>query len=296
MTSAPIQAPRKILLATDLSCRCDRALDRAVALARQWDAELVAAHVVAPTPDMLHWDNRQQPAWHRWADPAEAARQRLRQDLGDAGADIRMIVEEGDPVSRIPEIAEREGCDLIVTGVARDETLGRMLLGATVDRLVRVAQAPVLVVKQRAHTDYRDILVATDFSDAASQGLAVAGAFFPQAGFTLFHGYDMPLTLADDAGGFMAELRRMERETGAAFVARTPLDAGVRDRLRVLVEHGDPTRLTAAYVQDQAIDLTVIASHGRSKLFDIAIGSIAKGLLHSVASDVLVVREAKAAT
>jgi hypothetical protein len=32
-----------------------------------------------------------------------------------------------------------------VTGVARDETLGRVLLGTTIEKLVRNANVPVLV-------------------------------------------------------------------------------------------------------------------------------------------------------
>ncbi len=43
--------PRHILLATDLSSRSDRALDRAVRLAREWDARLVALTVVDPERD-----------------------------------------------------------------------------------------------------------------------------------------------------------------------------------------------------------------------------------------------------
>ena len=41
--------PNAILLATDLSARCDRALSRALQLARQWQARLVVATVL---PDM----------------------------------------------------------------------------------------------------------------------------------------------------------------------------------------------------------------------------------------------------
>jgi Universal stress protein UspA and related nucleotide-binding proteins len=37
--------PRAVLLATDLSARCDRALDRALLLARQCQARLVRDHV-----------------------------------------------------------------------------------------------------------------------------------------------------------------------------------------------------------------------------------------------------------
>ena len=41
--AAPIHgAPRKVLLATDLSARCDRALERAVSLAVGWNAQLIS--------------------------------------------------------------------------------------------------------------------------------------------------------------------------------------------------------------------------------------------------------------
>ena len=73
-----------------------------------------------------------------------------------------MVVVSGDPLARILETADAYGCSLIVTGTARDETLGRLLLGTTVEKLARQARQPVLVVKNRPRRPYRDVLVATD--------------------------------------------------------------------------------------------------------------------------------------
>src|SRR3546814_10836206 len=43
--SSPVPArPRRILMATDLSARCDRALDRAVQLSTQWQVPLQVVH------------------------------------------------------------------------------------------------------------------------------------------------------------------------------------------------------------------------------------------------------------
>ena len=82
-----------------------------------------------------------------------------------------MVVVSGDPLARILETADAYGCSLIVTGTARDETLGRLLLGTTVE-LARQARQPVLVVKNRPRRPYRDVLVATDFSAGSRQARA----------------------------------------------------------------------------------------------------------------------------
>lgn len=39
--------PKKIMLATDLSSRGDRALDRAIQLAKSWKAELLIVHALS---------------------------------------------------------------------------------------------------------------------------------------------------------------------------------------------------------------------------------------------------------
>lgn len=45
--------PRSILLATDLTSRCDRAFDRAARLARQWNAPLHVLHAIESLPPSI---------------------------------------------------------------------------------------------------------------------------------------------------------------------------------------------------------------------------------------------------
>ena len=46
MTANAETPPRHLLLATDLSARCDRAQDRALDLARAWKAKLTIVHAL----------------------------------------------------------------------------------------------------------------------------------------------------------------------------------------------------------------------------------------------------------
>ncbi len=49
LTGLGTDKPHHLLLATDFSARCDRAQDRAVQLALQWNARLTAVHALGAT-------------------------------------------------------------------------------------------------------------------------------------------------------------------------------------------------------------------------------------------------------
>src|SRR5690606_17370710 len=112
--------------------------DRAAMLAKDWSARLVVLHVLDPGEAWLERrESADLPSWRRPPDPAVFARDQIRRDLGGVPPNVEIRVEEGNVAATIGEVARDTGAGLVVTGVARDETLGRYLLGATVDRLVR---------------------------------------------------------------------------------------------------------------------------------------------------------------
>jgi nucleotide-binding universal stress UspA family protein len=220
---------------------------------------------------------------------AESVRWRIRRDLAGHLANVEIRVEEGDPAERLLAVAERDACDLIVTGVARDAGLGRMLVGTTINQLVRRSSVPVLVVKDRAAGPYQNIAVATDFSDTSRRALVTTAAYFPTADIVMLHGYDLPYGSLQDKYNVSKRMEEMEDEMGAEFLASTPIDSTLRKRIRFLIEQGNPERLIWEYVRNKGADLTVIGSHGRGALFDILVGSMTKRLLESAAGDLLIV-------
>src|SRR3546814_18813801 len=107
--SSPVPArPRRILMATDLSARCDRALDRAVQLSTQWQVPLQEVHA-AP---------REAVGARSAADTLASIRKRIERDLDAAAITIR--VEAGQTTDVIPAAAGRSACAMIVPGDARD--------------------------------------------------------------------------------------------------------------------------------------------------------------------------------
>lgn len=283
-------SPRRILLATDLSCRCDRALDRAFALAEQWAAELIAVTVAETTAtDMLDERPRN---WRRQADTTERMRWRLARDVGGKAANIRTIVAEGEAASAISAIAQREQCDLIVTGFGHDATLGGIFLGSTVDRLVRETHIPILVVRERTAGAYARVLATTDASEESLEALRVASALFPAAALTLFHAFDFPYSSLLDDRDFSHEAAQKEAELNRLVQNRDFANSALDQRVRAIAVFGSPEALLPDYVEDHRIDLTVVGSNGHGALFDALIGSTHRKLLDTLEGDILIVREA----
>lgn len=292
MTKTFHSVPRRILLATDLSGRCDRALDRAALLAAEWKAGLVVAHALEPDYQAALGAERDLPSWRRESVRREKiAEQQIRDDLAGHEVPFEVVIEETEPINLILRTATEFGCDLIVTGTARSETFGRFILGATVERVVRRSPIPVLVVKTRARQGYRKVMVATDFSDASREALQNAVALFPRSARVLLHGYT-------PVGGTLAPSTQEERaghqlaaDACARFLAEADLSQEDLARLQILVENGRIESLVKAYVYDKGLDLLVVGSHGRSAAVDLLLGSTAGKLLSSAPCDVLVVRK-----
>lgn len=284
--------PRRILLATDLSARSDRALDRATQLAQQWSAGLIVVHALEEqtltTRSSYHYEDL--PSWRRPPNPASAVEEKIRRDIRDPVSDLRIVITQGDPAETILEIAEQEHCDLIVVGAARDQGLGRINLGRTVEQLIRRAPTSVLVVKTRPSGAYRHILVGTDFTEEARYGLSVATHLFPDSVFAVMHAFDMPYRSLMTSSQLSQDFSAMELEEIKAHVRDADMPPQVRVGIATLIEHGPPEHMIHRYVVEQNADLTVIGTIGRGRLFHLLIGGHAPKIVDGTPSDILVVR------
>lgn len=289
-----IAIPTKLLLATDLSARCDRALDRAAALAAAWQAELIAVHALERGED---FDTEalldRVPGWRPGEDGARIAEAQLRQDLALAAeARVSAVVVPADPVELVLQVANGAGCGLIVTGIARDETLGRFGIGNTVERLLRRSTVPLLIVKQRPRAPYGNIMVATDYAAAARQALLTTLGLFPGQPLTLLHVYDAPMAgLSSDIVDFRQQHREAALRDGAAFTAEAGMAeaSGQQPKIHLVAEYGQPGPVITQHARQHGADLLVIGASNRNSLLEILLGSTARHILSHMPCDVLVV-------
>lgn len=283
--------PYRVLLATDLSPRCDRALDRAAQLTGEWRGELIALNVLDPTgsPD-------QALAWASGADGEQlmrVARQQLARDLAAVNVPASLlIVRRNNVAAAIRETAASTQASLVATAVSCNETLGRLLLGSTVEQLARSLTLPLLVVRNRVRGPYRRIVVATDFSESSRHALLVAAQRFPGRELTLYHAHALPMAGSTNASSSPGICVAMAETAYASFMTATDLPEGVK--VRPVIECGAIETMLTRYVREQDIDLVVMGSHGLSGIMSLLLGSTAAKLLDWLPCDTLLVHEPRA--
>jgi len=275
--------PRRLLLATDLSPRCDRALDRVAQLCHQWQAELEVLSVLgtqrAPDQvlDWLHDSEDQGP--QRWA------RRQLEQELARLGQTARLhLLADANPVDAI--LAQAAGSELVVTGVACDEPLGRFRLGSTVESLAHRLACGLLVVRQRPHGGYRKVWTACDLGPQSTALLSCAQTWFDAAEHTLFHAQRLPAGLqALDGAPADAPTQAACQAIAAAAGHR---DAG----LKVLALQGRLVPTLTRQVRQHDVDLVVLGGPDGHFFFDALLGSSLGELLQWLPCDLLILPEA----
>lgn len=272
---------KSILLATDLSARCDRPLDRALMIAKQWNTKLILLHILDPV---------------RAKDPATNIREietQIADELPQHKVEVEILVKTGDVAATIIETAKSKKCDLIVTGVARYNSIGDVLLGGPVDQLIRKASVPVLVVKRRPKNAYKNILIATDFSNCSLQALNAAAELFPDPKLHLVHAYHEPYSAWLSSDQVAQDVKSEEQTSLTRFLAQPSLSEAVLDRLNGSIEKGDLGAVLYRKIAATKSDLVVLGTHGRGALSRATLGSNAQHVLGWVGQDVLMVRERK---
>lgn len=265
----------EVLLASDFTARSDRATERAIRLAQIKQGTLTIAHVVEKDEDHSK----------------EELVSRLRADLPDNAKDAELIIRSGSAPKTLAAIAVERASDLIVTGVARYNSIGDYFLGTAVNHIIRNAEQPVLVVRRRAVENYQRIVVATDLSDCSRAALLAAAEIFPDASITVVHAFHVPYEGWLKTDEVKVDVEAEAKEQLEAFVAT--INADVRARLEIKLAEGELGTVIVDALKQTKADLLVLGTHGRSGFAHATIGSHAEALLSLVHTDVLMVREHK---
>jgi nucleotide-binding universal stress UspA family protein len=145
--------------------------------------------------------------------------------------------------------------------------------------------------------EIRSILAPTDFSRHAEAALVYAFAMAERFGSELHLLHVLPEVVAPIAPEpMLLPTLPPEYYTEAESTARESLAQLVRPewgkppRLETVVRWGDTVSAIVSYANERAIDLIVIATHGRSGLGHVLLGSVAERIVREAPCPVLTVR------
>jgi nucleotide-binding universal stress UspA family protein len=140
---------RRIVCPTDFSPTAAAAQRLAATLARQFGAELVLLHVLPHPHYPLRGFGIAESYPHLQAELHTRAKERLAEAakaVGE-GLSVRTEMRDGDAYEQALTFARETNADLIVIGTHGHTGLKHALLGSTAERIVRLAECPVLTVR-----------------------------------------------------------------------------------------------------------------------------------------------------
>ena len=290
----------RILVATDLSEWSSRAESRAAMLCRHLNCASVELCVVNETGPLASLAGvigvttaaAQDTVARQAMQELESRCTRLRTSHGTL---CSAAVRFGSPAQEILSAAHEIDATLIVAGAHGSGSMTDLFLGNTVDKLIHLANRPLLVVKNPAAAPYRRVLVPVDFSTDSTSAAKLAMRMAPAGAITFLHVFEVEfeglMHYASVAGDVIASYRTQARNEARdllnQFISNlTPEDEG--QLLTRAIVLGSPAAAIARYAQDMQPDLIVMGKHGRSWMEELLIGSVTRDTLDRTGSDLLI--------
>jgi len=222
----------------------------------------------------------------------------VEQRFREGGVRVKSITRVGTAAGVILDVAEEERASLIAMATHGETGLKRLLLGSVTEQVLHKSPAPVLVVRpfhsysivppeSPEQQPIRTLLLPLDESETGQAALAPVSELA-----ALFDVRVLLLRIleTDKKGSDLAQARA-EAEHHLKELAR-PLEARGIETV-FLVEQGDPAKAILDVCRAVDVDLVAMATHGRSGLSRMVLGSVTESVLRESTFPMLVVRAAK---
>jgi nucleotide-binding universal stress UspA family protein len=199
------------------------------------------------------------------------------------------------PAHALHDLAEAEHASIVVVGATRTGHAGRVLPGATAERLLHGAPCPVAVVpdgyRTTTHPAIRRIGVAYNSSDESTAAVSAAvdaaralGAELEVIGVVAAELYGAPVMMGGPSYIIVREdVVRTVKEGVDALVAELPAEL----KAEGVTLEGDPAEEIAARTAD--LDLLVIGSRGYGPLRSVLVGGVSGRVAREAQCPVIVV-------
>ncbi|MGB5419199.1 universal stress protein [Algibacter sp.] len=259
---------KKIIIPIDFSEHSEYALKTAAKLAKKYDAELLALHMLEMSDIMLTaTDGLQTQKAAFFLQLAEQKFQEfLKKDYLD-GIKVTPIIKHYKVFSEVNDVARKNNADLVVMGSHGSSGLKEYFVGSNTERVVRNADIPVLVVKNDVPDVNFDVVAfACNFSEETIKPYLKAVEMFGKVNTKV---YLVHVNLPSDR--FMSTLE-IEKKVVNFFTKAENNLGKMKDVIYVsdyTVEEG-----VLSSANKIGADLIIVPTHGRKGLAHFFEGSV----------------------
>lgn len=216
---------------------------------------------------------------------------------------VTCVVLEGDPAAALlAHVQEDATLAMVVMATHGRSGVQHLLFGSVAEKLLHVTPVPLLLVRRSdalapaALTSYQTMLIPLDGSPHAEQALRLAQHLArPTTSMVLMHAIPTPhdVTVArQGTGGTWDAIQRADAHASADAYLRTqalPTDQE-GDIVRTMVREGHAGEQIVSAALEANADLIVMATHGRTGVQRLWLGSMATYVLRHSQLPVLLVR------
>lgn len=261
---------KKILVPTDFSKRSLFSLKLASKIASQMNAKIHLLHLVelpSGIIDMGAGSNFSIPESMMYLRKVKENLENLRNEYFSDDIDVSYAIKFQNPFEGIQAHAKKIDADLIVMGSQGVSDFEEMIIGSNTEKVVRTADAPVIVVKTDASNfSLKNIVFASNFKDENKK-------YFQK--------------LISFASFFDAKIHLLKVNTPAEFESSYVS----KEKIKSFVEDFDVEKFTVNVYNDTSVvngilhfsqeinaDIIALNTHGRSGLSTLFNGSVTKSL------------------
>ncbi len=142
----------RIVVCTDFSEDSEKALERALEIAKTNQASLDVVHVIEPIVNPLATAGIGGLAAEAVEATLEKVEAEMKKKFGfriGSAVEHKIVVREGHPATEIVAYLKQVGADLVVTGASGLSGMGLVLFGSVSARIARKSPCDVLIVKRK---------------------------------------------------------------------------------------------------------------------------------------------------
>ncbi|MBT8319033.1 MAG: universal stress protein [Gramella sp.] len=263
---------KTILVPVDFSRHSENALEVAAKIAKKQNAEIVVMHMMGMADSFLTKDEKQE--IYNVIYFMKIAKKKFEKFLDKdylKGIEITQAVKTHKVFSEINEVAKEHEADLIVMGSHGAEGVKEVFIGSNTEKVVRTAEIPVLVIKDRNEDfNIRKAVFVTDFSLETLQSFMSARKFF--------EAFDVkPKVLSINIPEKFMSTKEMELKAYNFLV-----DAGMDNKKFsndiVFYDDYSVERGIFNYCNENKIDMIAIPTHGRKGVGHFFYGSVGEDI------------------